>query len=84
MEPDTRNEHRIAVIEHTKLRTWVSPSGAPYVELQVWVVTALHQQPTPLPWVRMSPASAAELAGQLLQTAAAAQGVVEPPSGPIQ
>jgi hypothetical protein len=79
-----KSNEQIGVIAAQRLRTWTAPSGAAYIELQLLVTTAPHQEPTPLPWVRMSPEQAAELVHQLSLTTAAAQGVIEPPGGPMQ
>ena len=77
-------ETRIAVSATFSLRTWVTPSGMPTVELQHRVKTSPQQEPTPLPWVRMTLGQAAELVDLLVQQIAAAQGVAPPPSGPMQ
>lgn len=73
----------IGVIDHSTTRTTTLPSGLVVIELQLWVRQAQDQPALALPWVRMTPESAAELVSQLVQTAAAAQGIFEaPPPGP--
>lgn len=77
MEHDP-NVDKIAAIVSAKVQTSHSPSGQPFVELQLLVQAHPAVPPQHFPWVRMSIDSAAQLIDQLATTVAAAQGVFEP------
>jgi hypothetical protein len=79
-----KQDDRITFSSTFDLRTWNTPSSMPTVELQHRITTGPGQEPTPLPWVRMTLSQAAELVDLLARQIAAAQGVVEPPDGPLQ
>lgn len=71
-------------LHHTRFDTHVGASGTPYVDMRLWVKASAPAEPKPLPCIRLTLEEAAELVNQIALTTAAAQGVIEPPSEPMQ